>query len=886
MPRPPHRPKLPKQLLGEIGQEVQQPRQKSQQFSNRALGRKQARKEKRQFKKHGPQGQLDTHGLTSKEVEEALALARAKKEKGSTPKRSKQDDSTAHKKRRTLDPESILNDQRKESRAKDEEDAYYYAKMLGLKSLKLPKGDDGLDELLGDFDVESFGSESDRDSNESRGGESNKTPADSDIPWSSDDSISDGDFDTSASMKSEQHSDDNELPWPEDDSLSDSDFDNDNDDDDDKNSGSVRDTMEALQRIKASKGRNTVSSVHGESDGEPLEGDMSEENNDDSSQSSQDENGDISDQDMTAEETLLALKREKVSNDSTFSDPSSPSTIDESEDEPEDTKNPYIPPGSRYVPPSQRKRQALENDESESEVVQTLKRQLKGSLNKLAESNMGSIVNEVELYFQRYPRGETIRVLTETIIASIGQQSVIQENFFITHAGIVGALYRTVGMEFCAEFIQTLVEKVESLYGKGESSRKEALNVLLLLVECYALGIVSSMLMYGLVRQFVKGMAEKPDFNTELLLSLIRHCGSQLRSDDPGSLKSIILMVQESLRGKQLSERTQFLVDCIVNLKNNRQKPISETVAVARQRIRKFLGSIGHAEPLQVSLEDILSVPVKGKWWIVGAAWRGHRNNEDFDQKEVDSLIDNAEPDWLELAKQQRLNTDVRRAIFVALMGAENFLDACQRIDKLGLRSKQEREVVHVLLHCCATEETYNPYYALVATKQCTRHSIRKTFQFRLWDFLGQLEGTHDTRKVMHYGRFYASLVADGALTLDLLKNVDILTATGDLRIFIEIFLITLYQKIGKYAEVGGRRSNALVRDSKPSIERNGQQLAHMFSNTKDKSILRGIKYIQPSILDSPAAGSGKSRQRIEWCVELASGLLDHLTIANSDDEI
>lgn len=865
----PHRPRLPRQLLGEIGQDTHHDRHKGRQFTSKAQGRKEARKEKRQSKKHKQLPQSSTHGLTSKEVEEALKLARAKKE--SQGKRSKQETVKPQKKRRTIDPENILSDIRKNKQANDEDDAKYYAKKLGLKSLKLPDGDDGLGDLLGDLDDDHFSSESEQDNMNAEEARKDDTKSNSnhksDLPWSSDDSLSGSDFDSDSSANEDSEEPqlgNKEIPIPEDDSLSDSDFDDDSDGDI-EHDATAEDTMDALRRMKSSKQKKELSNSN--SIRESQDGEYSGDDSDNMPLSSQENFSEDEASDKSA-------SGENISNESS------------SEDDQDSAQNPYVPPGSRYIPPSQRKRQAMENDTKESEISNRLRRQLKGSLNKLAESNIGAIVNEIEVFFQRYPRGDVTRELTETIITSIGQQAMVQETFLITHAGIVGALYRTIGMEFCAEFIQSLVEKVESLYEQGNDSRKETMNLLLLLVECYALGVVSSVLIYGLVRKFVKGLGDNPDLNTELLLSVVRHCGSQLRSDDPSSLKSIILLVQESLRGKELSERTQFLVECIVNLKNNRQKPVSETVMLSRQRVRKFLSTIGQAEALQVSLDDILSVPVKGKWWIVGAAWRGHGVNDDYDQKEIDSIIDNAEPDWLELAKQQRLNTDVRRAIFVALMGAENFLDACQRIDKLALRSKQEREIVHVLLHCCSTEETYNPFYALVAAKQCTKHSMRKTFQFRLWDFLGQLEGNQNTRKAMHYARFYATLVADGALTLDLLKSIDFLTATGDVRVFLEIFLVTLYQKIGKYAEVGARRSNSLVRDGAPVVERNGQQLAQLFSNTKEKSVLRGIHYIQPSVLHSPAVDSKKARQRVEWCLELASGLLEHLTAVKSDDEL
>lgn len=43
----------------------------------------------------------------------------------------------------------------------------------------------------------------------------------------------------------------------------------------------------------------------------------------------------------------------------------------------------------------------------------------------------------------------------------------------------------------------------------------------------------------------------------------------------------------------------------------------------------------------------------------------------------------------MQLAATQRMNTDVRRAIFCVIMSGEDYLDAFEKILKLGLTGKQ-----------------------------------------------------------------------------------------------------------------------------------------------------------------------------------------------------
>jgi len=75
--------------------------------------------------------------------------------------------------------------------------------------------------------------------------------------------------------------------------------------------------------------------------------------------------------------------------------------------------------------------------------------------------------------------------------------------------------------------------------------------------------------------------------------------------------------------------------------------------------------------------------------------------------------------DILELARKQRMNTDVRRDIFCILMTAEDYLDAFEKIHHLGLKNQQQREIIYVILNCCIQEKKFNPYYAVLAQRLC-----------------------------------------------------------------------------------------------------------------------------------------------------------------------
>jgi nucleolar MIF4G domain-containing protein 1 len=56
---------------------------------------------------------------------------------------------------------------------------------------------------------------------------------------------------------------------------------------------------------------------------------------------------------------------------------------------------------------------------------------------------------------------------------------------------------------------------------------------------------------------------------------------------------------------------------------------------------------------------------------------------------------------FLKLAKKMGMNTEVRKKIFHILVTSEDYAEAFERFAKLGLKEKQEREIVRVIIHCC-----------------------------------------------------------------------------------------------------------------------------------------------------------------------------------------
>ena len=284
----------------------------------------------------------------------------------------------------------------------------------------------------------------------------------------------------------------------------------------------------------------------------------------------------------------------------------------------------------------------------------------------------------------------------------------------------------------------------------------------------------------------------------------------------------------------EVSVRTKFMVETITALKDNRMRTnVAGSVIISEQvkRMRKLLGSLSSGttrarEPLRVNLNDVRNASQNGKWWLVGASWKQNQSENrepeesittrktapttdatktSYDSAQFNSMEnDGTDLDLIKLAKEQLMITDVRRSIFVAIMSASDYRDAYIRLMKLKLKRVQEAEVPKVLLHCVATETSYNPYYSLVARRLCGEYRLRMAFQHCLRHFLGKLrekvtdttydddddgdddsddgDGSSNNRrrngrirrmqstKIVNFAHLYGSLIAQGSLFLSALK--------------------------------------------------------------------------------------------------------------------
>ena len=499
----------------------------------------------------------------------------------------------------------------------------------------------------------------------------------------------------------------------------------------------------------------------------------------------------------------------------------------ESTTQPRKRENPYVAPQksttTKYIPPSLRPAES-----TDVESMGRLRRQIQGTLNRLSEAKVLSIAADVEKIYQGNARQHVSTIVLDTLFILVCDPSPLQDTFMILHGGFVAALYKTIGAEFGAQVVQRFVEEYDRLSLLGSvSTDKRLSNLVTFLAELYNFKVVGSSIMCDMIRELTADLSED---NAELLLRIVRISGSQLRQEDSKFLKDIVILLHASMERyglQNLSVRTKFMIETIENLKNNKVKT---GVAASNVRIehttamRKTLGSIDGSkvksnEPLRISLEDIRDSDKKGKWWLIGASYKHTQEPSTFtlniDKKEVKkSAEEDTEIDLEQLAREQGMNTEIRRAIFISIVSAYDYKEACARLTKLGMKNKQRLEIPRVVVHCVGAEKKYyNPFYGKIAKHLCKERNICKAFQFVLWDIFRRLEdddeesadesslGQLDTTATVYIARMYGKLVADGMLSIILLKYLDLTHANSRSRTFAEAFLITVFQQLNRKSD-------------------------------------------------------------------------------------
>ena len=125
-------------------------------------------------------------------------------------------------------------------------------------------------------------------------------------------------------------------------------------------------------------------------------------------------------------------------------------------------------------------------------------------------------------------------------------------------------------------------------------------------------------------------------------------------------------------------------------------------------------------------------------------------------------------------------------------MSADDYIDATQKLMKMKLNKKQDKEISIVIVESCAQEERFNKYYCYLAENLIRQNnSIKYSFQYSFWDHFKQLE-TYALRKISNLAKLLSFLVLRRAMGVQALRTLEFDSLNEHQALFVRIFFKNL----------------------------------------------------------------------------------------------
>ncbi|OLP89564.1 Suppressor of glycerol defect protein 1 [Symbiodinium microadriaticum] len=388
----------------------------------------------------------------------------------------------------------------------------------------------------------------------------------------------------------------------------------------------------------------------------------------------------------------------------------------------------------RYIPPHLRGKQRQDTVQ-----LQHL-RQLRGILNRVSEGNLDPSCNElVQLLSKLVPSVGSATAAHEFAEALL-QAAVGDPNISVLvlgcFAALVAACHVLLGPAFGAAALLKSAKTLKDRMAAAEENRGEkenedneeelhnpdarvAKNSIIFNMLLFSFGVLPGSVVFDIVRfVFARSASE---LSIDLSLAILRYGGRKLRSDCPDDFRAVLNFVtaeasnsrDKSDDGSEIKSRLDYLLRELADLKNNK---VSFAVMDRFKQTQGWLQTAPLLAGKKVE-EHALAVPFQlmqdeapPNWPLQGGA------STILAKSKRGTLADPLR----DAAVAQRLTSELRQSLFVALMGAEDFQDAAERLSVAASAAKAGCvECCIVLFHCAIREKAPNAFYAHVAHALC-----------------------------------------------------------------------------------------------------------------------------------------------------------------------
>lgn len=367
-------------------------------------------------------------------------------------------------------------------------------------------------------------------------------------------------------------------------------------------------------------------------------------------------------------------------------------------------------------------------------------------------------------------------------------------------------LYQVYGNPFFSEIMKKIIEKFKLISIENSDNLKENIFKLKNISLIFSYFYLFDSITLDFVFEFITSLLQKIDNDMiEILLTIIQNTGLKIRKDNPKLLKDMIDQIktafdryknENSIQGFEKGDFLLMILNDIKlnkNIKNNPFETLSFLLSWSKKNVLQKMKLV--PKIFSLDFNKLLEADfTRRQWW--DRINNLSQENQDKSNNEENYEISNEKREYLEkLASEQKFVTMIRKKIFMAVMSAEDYLDALQGILKLKINKKQNMDVAVVLVECCAQEQTFNKFYFFLVEKLIElKKEMKFCVQYAFWDHFKLLEN-YELRKICNLAKFCGLLVNKKILGLNVLKGMDLDQNNEHHFLFMKTFLKSFFEK-------------------------------------------------------------------------------------------
>lgn len=462
---------------------------------------------------------------------------------------------------------------------------------------------------------------------------------------------------------------------------------------------------------------------------------------------------------------------------------------------------------SKYVPPSLR---AKGNKKSNDTV--TLVRRI---CNKLTVKNVVELSRNITCLFteEGNSRADVVESLAQHVSEDVvGGSTELTATVAMAISGMIRGLQLLHG----ASFVSTVVSRLTTEVSKylNEINENGAVNCSKLIAFLYCLNCVDCNFIVGGLTYFLQGHVTEGGFLCAL--TILRACGEKLVSEAPVQLNQIVKLAED--RSKQ-SIRSEALLSLCKDIARGKSRKGARKVTeeqLTTEEIVENLMSLLIGEGTKDKRALLRALSTKN---VLAIPWGTHEHDsvEDHSEGEVpddEAGLSSDDERELEIERKkrrietlrtkekavsgQRFATEAKRQIFQCIASATDDVECFHMLTQRDPSGSQLHDVASVLLQLCAQESLYNSFYCDILQRLLgAKKQFKSILQFALWDrFKAFRVEAADVTSFVNIAFLITTLVEEGALTLSVLRGLDLESTSRSIGMFTRILLLRLLTQL------------------------------------------------------------------------------------------